>query len=404
MTPAAKVTAEASSTSRRRWTALGALTLARTAMGLQFQSVGALSPLLMERLAIGNAEIGVLIGLFSLPGVVLALPGGMLGQRFGERRLVVAALLLMTAGSALIGEATVFSTAVAGRILTAAGAVLLNVLGTKLVTDWFSGRELVWAMAIFINAWPFGNGLALVTLPAVASLWTLGAAFHAAAAAAAVGAAVMAFVSPVLRSGDAHPKTTASTRLSRRVAGLVTLAAVPWMLYNVGYAVMLGFVPDALVRGGLSVEGAGAWLGLAMILFVGSVQAGGAAARWLTHPDRLVTLGLLPYALALGLLPYVPPGPPLTVIGILAGLPAAVLIAAPAAVLTSGNRGRGMGLFYTWYYAGMTLLPGVAGWLQDVVGRAAAIEFAAACILMTLVSSRVFTAWRGALVLDRPGR
>ena len=55
--------------SANRWVALAVLTFARTAMGFQFQSVGAVSPLLMERLHIVNAELGWLIGLFSLPGV-----------------------------------------------------------------------------------------------------------------------------------------------------------------------------------------------------------------------------------------------------------------------------------------------------------------------------------------------
>ena len=57
---------------------LAVLTFARTAMGFQFQSVGAVSPLLTERLHIGYGELGFLVGLFSLPGVVLALPGGLL--------------------------------------------------------------------------------------------------------------------------------------------------------------------------------------------------------------------------------------------------------------------------------------------------------------------------------------
>src|SRR5688572_26156225 len=165
-------------------------------MGLQFQSVGAVSPLLMERLAIGNAELGILIGLFSLPGVVLALPGGLLGQAVGDRRLVLIGLVLMMLGSALIGTATAFEVAVAGRLLAAIGAVLLNVLGTKLVADWFAGRELVWAMSIFVNAWPVGNGLALLTLPTIASTWSVTAAFHAAAVAAALAAAALAFIYP----------------------------------------------------------------------------------------------------------------------------------------------------------------------------------------------------------------
>jgi MFS family permease len=53
-------------------------------------------------------------------------------------------------------------------------------------------------------------------------------------------------------------------------------------------------------------------------------------------------------------------------------------------VLRPENRGAGMGLFYTGYYAGMALLPPVAGWLQDALGRSAALYFAAAAVLATL--------------------
>jgi hypothetical protein len=263
-----------------------------------------------------------------------------------------------------------------------------------MVADWFSGREIVWAMAIFVNSWPFGNGLALVTLPTIASRWTVAAAFHVGAAAAAVGAAATAlfYPSPEASAGRRDPAVLID--LSRSELGRVTLAAMPWMLYNVGYAVMLGFVPAFLVSHGFAVERAGVLLGVALALFVGSVQVGGAASQWLARPEGVVMLGLLPFGVALSVLPYVSPLPSLIVIGLLAGLPAATLVAAPTEVLSRGSLAAGMGLFYTWYYAGMALLPSVAGWLQDVVGGAAAIEFAAAAIFMTLV---LYLAFRGAV-------
>ena len=174
-----------------RWVALAVLTFARTAVGFQFQSVGAVSPLLMERLHIANTELGWLIGLFSLPGVFLALPGGLLGGRFGDRRVVLAGLGLMTVGSALMGAADGFAAVVVGRFLSAVGAILLNVLLTKMVADWFAGREVIWAMTVLINARPVGIGLALFTLPVIANAWGVPAVFHVAAGAAAVGIALL---------------------------------------------------------------------------------------------------------------------------------------------------------------------------------------------------------------------
>lgn len=392
-----------------RWTALAVLTLARTAMGFQFQSVGAVSPLLVERLHISNADLGWLIGLFSLPGVFLALPGGLLGGRFGDRGIVVSGLGLMTVGSAVMGATESFAAAAAGRLISATGAILLNVFLTKMVTDWFAGREIIWAMTIMINAWPVGISIALLVLPAIAKAWGLAAVFQAAAGAAALGALGIALFYPAAPPAPRSSTAVGLAVLSRRELGLVGVASVPWMLYNVGFAVVLGFVPSFLVRGGLSVEQAGLLLGVNTLLFIASVLVGGASAQWLARPVVVVTFGLLAYTVGLTVLPYAPPWPALLAVGLLGGLPAGALVTLPAGVLRPESRGAGMGLFYTMYYAGMALFPPVAGWLQDALGRSAALYFAAAAILAALPAYLVFHALSssrgaGAAGADQAGR
>src|SRR5215472_7522655 len=373
-----------SPTDRGRWATLAVLTVARTAMGFQFQSVGAVSPLLIDRLHISNVDLGWLIGLFSLPGIFFSLPGGLFGARFGDRRVVLTGLALMSAGSALMGAAGGFATMAIGRTVSAAGAILLNVLLTKMLADWFAGREMIWVMTILINAWPVGIMLALLVLPAVAGSWGVGAVFYVAAAMAVLGAMGVAFGyrAPV---GAAAPSGSARLSvLSRRERSLVTVASLPWMLYNVGFAVMLGFLPSLLVRGGFSVESAGVLLGVTTFLFIGSVLLGGAAAQWLAREEIVVAIGLLVYGVALAALPYASAWPLLLTVGLLGGLPAGILAAAPTGVLRPASRGVGLGLFYTMYYVGMALLPPVAGRLQDVIGRSAAVYFAAGAMLVTL--------------------
>jgi len=162
------------------------------------------------------------------------------------------------------------------------------------------------------------------------------------------------------------------------------VASLPWMLYNVGFAVMLGFLPSLLVRGGFSVESAGVLLGVTTFLFIGSVLLGGAAAQWLAREEIVVAIGLLVYGVALAALPYASAWPLLLTVGLLGGLPAGILAAAPTGVLRPASRGVGLGLFYTMYYVGMALLPPVAGRLQDLIGRSAAVYFAAGAMLVTL--------------------
>ena len=84
-----------------RWLILLVLFIARAAIALQFQSIPALSPLLVDTLRIDYALLGTLVGLYMLPGVIFSLPGGVLGQRFGDKQIAVLGRSLMVLWRAL---------------------------------------------------------------------------------------------------------------------------------------------------------------------------------------------------------------------------------------------------------------------------------------------------------------
>ena len=84
---------------RNRWGILAILLLVRLVMPLQFQSVGAMAPLLGSNFGMSLADIGLLIGLYFAPGVALALGGSRLGQQFVDKQTALAGLMLT-----LIGE------------------------------------------------------------------------------------------------------------------------------------------------------------------------------------------------------------------------------------------------------------------------------------------------------------
>ena len=87
---------------RNRWSVLAALFVVRTTMGVQFQSVATVAPLLSADFGVDLADIGFLVGLYSVPGVALALPGGAIGQRFGDKKAVLVGLVLMIVGSLMM--------------------------------------------------------------------------------------------------------------------------------------------------------------------------------------------------------------------------------------------------------------------------------------------------------------
>ncbi|MGA9251146.1 MAG: hypothetical protein WBV71_01730, partial [Roseobacter sp.] len=75
------------------WKILLALTFARATMGVQFQSVPALSLYLTGDAGMSFIALGTLTGAYLLPGVVVALAGGWLSRSLGDAKSVLGGLM-----------------------------------------------------------------------------------------------------------------------------------------------------------------------------------------------------------------------------------------------------------------------------------------------------------------------
>jgi MFS family permease len=363
-----------------RWSILAVLFAVRLTMGFQFQSVAAVAPLLERELGVSLADIGVLIGLYFTPGVALALPGAAIGQKFGDKRTVLGALLLMLAGQLAMALSASWGIQIAGRLVAGAGGVMLNVQMTKMVTDWFAGREIATAMAIFVNSWPAGVAISLLTLPAIGTAHGVSAAYLAVAATIGCGVLLAALYQP---PPGFIAATTARARLDRNTVIALIAAALIWGLYNIGFATIFSFGPSMLVEHGWSITTAGSAISIVLWLTVVSVASGGFLADRIGRPGLIIVAGCIVFAMLMIMLPRSGAVIAITVaLGLVCGLPAGSIMSLPARVLQPATRAIGMGLFFTVYYAGMMLGPAIAGACAEWAGSAgAAIDFGAAMIL-----------------------
>ena len=366
-------------TLKQRWNILLILFIVRLSMAFQFQSVASLSPLITKEYGVGLGDIGLLISLYLAPGIAFALPGGEVGRRFGDKRVVLFGLALMTVGGLLMAFAPSWHWQIGGRIIAGIGGVILNVLMSKMVTDWFAGKEIATAMAIFVNSWPAGIALCLFALPAVAAASEIATALLVTAAFCALGFLLLAALYQV-PSSVASPAVAAAAVWPPRPAILAMIAAgTIWGLFNAALGMVFGFGTILLVERGWSLSMAGSATSLVLWFASLSVPFGGILAD---RTGRHVAIMLAGFALfAVALLTATRTGaviPSFIALGLAGGLSAGPIMSLPARVLTAPVRAVGMGIHFTLFYAFVVAAPIVAGMLSTASGTAAvAFDFGA---------------------------
>lgn len=352
-----------------RWAVLALLFAIRCTMGFQFQTAAALSPTIMQTFGVGIADLGLLVGLYLSPGILLAAPSGGLARRYGDKTMVAVGLGLMIAGGAIMIFAESWEGQIAGRAVAGFGGVLLNVLMSKMVADWFAGREIATAMGIFVNSWPVGIALALAVAPAIAGEAGLSGAHAVAVALAAAG--LLALAAFYRQPAQGAAAASAGGGLSRAVMAGVIVAGSIWGVYNAGLAMIFSFGPAMLAERGWSEAAASSATSIVLWLAAISIPFGGFLAD---RTGRLRTVMIGCFVLFAAALPIAARTeaviPMFVVLGLVSGLAAGPIMALPAQILSAENRAIGMGVFLTIYYIAALVGPVFAGWVAELRGSA----------------------------------
>ena len=368
-----------------RWRILSLLFLARIALGFQFQTVASVGDDLVVAFGLDYVEIGFLIGLFMAPGLFLAIPAGYWGRYVSDRVMVVFGLSALAAGGAASSLATDSWTIGMGRVFAGIGFLFTSLYFTKMVADWFEGREIATAMSILVMSWPFGIAMGQVGHAWLSQAYGWQVPFQAASAyclVASVG--IYLFYRPPhdLPHADGGKRVAMTAQEWR----LVICAAAAWGVFNAAYVTYLAFAPKVLEGHGKSAIAAagiistGSWI----MIFSGAA-CGQIVDRFGGRNIVLaVCMGGAIAALLLLNLPGAGFGASM-LFGLIGMAPAGVIMAMAGQAMRPQVRAFGMGIFFTVYYAIMLFTPPVAGAILDATGNARGALWLAMILFATVV-------------------
>lgn len=384
-----------------RWSVLALIFLVRLTIPLHFQSIAAVAPFLIAELGYTYSLIGLLMGLYMLPGILITIPGGMLGARFGEKPVMLVSIGLMLGGTLGSIYFNSLGAMVALRLAGGMGAVVLNTQTNKVVTDRFAGRELATAMAIAASAFGLGIGIATGTLGGLAELTSWKTSL---AVICAITAVMFGLMMGLFR--DEHRAAAGEAEKREGVSGgsaplwdltwletsLMTVAGLAQSGFVVGYILFMSFAPVLLIDRGLTIPAAGALVGVAAMVAIFSVPLGGMLTDRIGKRRDLLVAGCAAGTAACCVL-FSLTGPALLwviLFGLIRGGCTGGILSLPGEVLRPESRGAGMSVFFTVHYVALAGLPPVAGWLRDAAGTGWAIMFAGALWLSILASLAAF--------------
>lgn len=374
-----------------RWLILALIHVCMMAFAVTFQMIPPILDHLVRDTGLSYSGAGLLMSLFTLPGVFLALPGGHLGDRFGTRGITLTALVFMTAGTWLMVPALpVFL--YGGRLIAGMGVAVLAVMSPQIIASRFSGRDLGLAMGIFNTAVPSGTVLALNLFGPVGrtmgTRWVLGAA-------AAFCLAVTILAITVLDAGPSVDEKDRSGIL-RGLAGMsrvVWATTAAWTLFNISILSFFTYGIDFFTSVGYPAAWAGLLASLPMLISVPLAPVAGLVMDRTGWRAGMIVFGSTMCAASVYLLYRFPGLSPLWVVVLGAGVstipPACFTLVAegsPRAV------GLGYGLMATVFNAGVFLGIPWMGALRDRSG-----DYAGSFLTMAVI----FLAGAAAAMLGR---
>jgi MFS family permease len=233
--------------SRYRWLVLFASLLAFMMYGFALQSVPPLLQQFKIIFGVNDATAGLLMSIVVIPGIVLALPAGVLIDRHGFHKIGFPSVLTISAGSLLMAISQSFFMALLARFIVGFGGGLVSVGTPSIVPQWFERREMGKAMGVYAVGMPAATTAAFFAAPVLAQSFGWQSPFYTAFVISLISAA---FFWATVRDGPLKSQAAVAKLSEAGQAfriGEVWKVSLVWMFFNMVAIGFLTWAPELFV-------------------------------------------------------------------------------------------------------------------------------------------------------------
>jgi DHA1 family inner membrane transport protein len=242
------------------WGQLAILCLFSFSITLAFQALPPVSSLIIAELSLSHAQMGLFMSIYSVPAILLSIPLSLMSLRYGPKKLGLAALLLIVAGSIIIMLSRPFSLLLMGRIIIGIGAAAAPIIGLQGVAVWFRHRRLGLAMSLYSTSMLLAYFLSLVSFGSAGLTW----GWRATIVITMLVIMVTLFMFLIFFRLPASERlaATVAERLSFhsifRMGRWIWVMGLMWALISAGINSVISFLPDYIFSSGYELGIAGA--------------------------------------------------------------------------------------------------------------------------------------------------
>jgi MFS family permease len=330
-------------------------------------------PGLREELGLTLVESGFIATMFNVMGMVVGMIAGVLCDRFGQKRLGLAGLLILFAGGAIGAYAGGFASLLFARFLEGVGFIAYTVSAVALMNAAAANpTDRARALGLWSSYMPTGGAIALFAAPWLLGAWGWRGLWLALAAAAVVSAVALARLVPIASFGQVSSLRLVVESLASR--GNLVMATL-FAFYVAQWTSIMVWLPTFLIdEHRLSNEAAA----LATALYVlinapGNLIGGWLLARGVPRGQLIVAGAAIAGLCEIGMFAESLPAS-LRYLMVLAFsfsagvIPAAVFSGLPVHARTPQHIGTGNGIVMQASQVGQFLGPLVLAWIATRLG------------------------------------